>query len=302
MTFVQALLDNSFLQMALWASLLASIASGVVGSFVVVKRIAFIGGSISHSILGGMGLCLWLQRVHNVTWVNPTLGAFAASLLSAWVIGWIHLNYKQREDSVIAVIWSTGMAIGVIFIALTPGTNVELMDFLFGNILWVSPRDLMLLTILDVAILVSVALYYRKFLTLCFDEEQALLQGVPVKKLYLLLLSLVALSIVLLTQVIGTILVITLLTIPATTACLFTNRLFTLMALASLLTAAFSITGLGASYELNWPPGATISLIAAACYLITLGLKKRMGAKMGRRPIPHQRTGVLWNPVDFSEK
>lgn len=273
--FFEALAENSFLQMALWAGLLASIASGMIGSFVVVKRIAFIGGSISHSILGGMGLCLWLQRVHGITWVDPILGAFAASLISAWVIGWIHLNYKQREDSVIAVIWSTGMAIGVIFITLTPGTNVELMNFLFGNILWVSSKDLTLLAGLDLAILFFVALYYRRFLALCFDEEQALLQGVPVKRLYLLLLSLVALSIVLLTQVIGTILVITLLTIPATAACLFTNKLSTLMAIASGLTACFCFFGLGASYELNWPPGATIALLAAGFYLFTLALKRK---------------------------
>lgn len=273
--FFQALIENSFLQMALWAGLLASIASGMIGSFVVVKRIAFIGGSISHSILGGMGICLWLQRVHGIEWLDPMLGAFAASLLSAWVIGWIHLNYKQREDSVIAVIWSTGMAIGVIFIALTPGTNVELMNFLFGNILWVNAKDLTLLAGLDLTILIFVAVYYRRFLCLCFDEEQALLQGVPVKKLYLLLLSLVALSIVLLTQVIGTILVITLLTIPATTACLFTNRLSILMLVASGLTAFFCLFGLGASYELNWPPGATIALLAAIFYLSALALKRK---------------------------
>lgn len=273
--FLQALFENPFLQMALWASLLASVASGVIGSFVVVKRIAFIGGSISHSILGGMGLCLWLQRVYGIEWVDPILGAFAASLLSAWVIGWIHLNYRQREDSVIAVIWSTGMAIGVIFISLTPGTNVELMNFLFGNILWVNARDLYLLAGLDAAILILVAIYYRRLLALCFDEEQALLQGVAVRRLYLLLLSLVALSIVLLIQVIGTILVIALLTIPATMACLFTNRLSILMGIAAGLTALFCLLGLGASYELNWPPGATISLIAAAVYLVSLAVKRK---------------------------
>lgn len=284
--FFQALFENPFLQMALWASLLASIASGVIGSFVVVKRIAFIGGSISHSILGGMGLCLWLQRVYGIDWVDPILGAFAASLLSAWVIGWIHLNYRQREDSVIAVIWSTGMAIGVIFISLTPGTNVELMNFLFGNILWVNARDLYLLAGLDAAILILVAIYYRRLLALCFDEEQALLQGVAVRRLYLLLLSLVALSIVLLIQVIGTILVIALLTIPATMACLFTNRLSILMGIASGLTALFCLLGLGASYELNWPPGATISLIAAAVYLASLALKrKKLSWRKSNQPI-----------------
>ena len=273
--FFQALIENPFLQMALWASLLASVASGVIGSFVVVKSIAFIGGSISHSILGGMGLCLWLQRVYGIEWIDPILGAFGASLLSAWVIGWIHLNYRQREDSVIAVIWSTGMAIGVIFISLTPGTNVELMNFLFGNILWVSSRDLCLLAGLDLTILGLVAIYYRRLLALCFDEEQALLQGVAVRRLYLLLLSLVALSIVLLIQVIGTILVIALLTIPATMGCLFTNRLSVLMGIASILTALFCLLGLGASYELNWPPGATISLIAAFGYLLALAVKRK---------------------------
>ncbi len=273
--FLEALWNNPFLQMALWASLLASVSSGIIGSFVVVKRIAFIGGSISHSILGGMGLCLWLQRVYGIAWLDPLWGAFGSSLLSAWLIGWIHLNYRQREDSVIAVVWSTGMAIGVIFISLTPGTNVELMNFLFGNILWVSPRDLALLLVLDLTILTLVALYYRKLLALCFDEEQALLQGVAVKRLYLLLLSLVALTIVLLIQVIGTILVIALLTIPAAMASLFTNRLLTLMGIASALTALFSVLGLGASYELNWPPGATISLIAAAAYLTALACKRK---------------------------
>ena len=211
--------------MALLASLLASIASGTIGSFVVIKRIAFIAGAISHSILGGMGLCLWLQRSYGIQWLDPLFGAFAGSIGSAMLLGWIHLNYRQREDAVIAAIWSTGMAIGVIFISLTPGTNVELMNFLFGNILWINTRDLIFLGILDIFILGFIFFYYRRFLAICFDEEQALLRGIPVRRLYMLLLSLVAVTVVLLIQVIGTVLVIALLTIPATLAGLFTNRL-----------------------------------------------------------------------------
>ncbi len=272
----QLFADNIFLQMALWASLLASFASGVIGSFVVVKRIAFIAGSISHSILGGMGLALWLQRTYGILWLDPILGAFAGSIASALLIGWIHLNYRQREDAVIAAIWSTGMAIGVIFLSLTPGTNVELMNFLFGNILWIHTRDLWMLAVLDGLILLLVSLYYRKFLSLCFDEEQALLQGVAVRRLYLLLLSLVAISIVLLIQIIGTILVIALLTIPATVASLFTRRLHVMMGAAALLCALFSFFGLSAAYTLDWPPGATIALLAAAVYLLSLPLKKKI--------------------------
>lgn len=267
--------DNFFLQMALWASLLASFASGVIGSFVVVKRIAFIAGSISHSVLGGMGLCLWIQRTYHIPWLDPMVGAFAGSIASALLIGWIHLNFRQREDSVIAAIWSTGMAVGVIFLSLTPGTNVELMNFLFGNILWVSPKDLLMLAILDGLILGVVALYYRRFLALCFDEEQALLQGVAVRRLYLLLLSLVAVSIVLLIQMIGTILVIALLTIPAAVAGLFTKKLHVMMAAASVFCALLSFFGLGAAYTLDWPPGATIALFAALAYLAALALKKK---------------------------
>lgn len=270
-----AFLSNSFLQMALMASLLASIASGTIGSFVVIKRIAFIAGAISHSLLGGLGFCLWLQSSYHLPWCNPLLGAFAGSIGSAMLLGWIHLNYRQREDAVIAAIWSTGMSIGVIFISLTPGTNVELMNFLFGNILWINSKDLLLLGILDLFILGFVIYYYRRFLALCFDEEQALLRGVPVRRLYMLLLSLVAITVVLLIQVIGTVLVIALLTIPATLAGLFTNRLPVMIGSAIGLSILFSFFGLEASYLLDWPPGSTIALLAALVYFSILPFKRK---------------------------
>jgi zinc transport system permease protein len=272
---LNTLLHDSFFQMAFLACLLSSLASGAIGAFVVVKRIVFIAGSVSHSILAGMGLCLWLQRVHGVEWLDPIGGAFASAVASALLIGWIHLNYRQREDAVIAAIWSTGMAIGVIFLSLTPGNNVELMNFLFGNILWIQTKDLVLLGILDAVLLAIVALNYRRFLALCFDEEQSLLQGVPVRRLYLLLLSVVAVTIVLLVQIIGTILVIALLTIPATLAGMFTRRLPTMMLAATVFCALLSLSGLGASYALDWPPGATIALLSAAFYLLALPMKKK---------------------------
>jgi len=281
---LSAFTDNVFIQMALWASLLASVASGVIGSFVVVKRISFIAGSIAHSVLGGMGFCLWLQRTYGLAWLDPIWGAFASSIGSALLLGWIHLNYRQREDAVIAAIWSTGMAIGVIFLSLTPGTNVELLNYLFGNILWIEKGDLIRLAILNGIVLAVVAFYYRRFLALCFDEEQALLQGVPVRRLYLLLLSLLAISIVLLMQIIGTILVIALLTIPATLASLFTHRLLAMMGVAAGFCALFSVLGLSAAYALNWPPAATIALLAALFYLLLLPLKKKKFSLKRRSP------------------
>lgn len=268
--------------MALWASLLASLASGVIGSFVVIKRISFIAGSIAHSVLGGMGFCLWLQRTYGIAWMDPLLGAFASAIASALILGWTHLNYRQREDAVIAAIWSTGMAIGMIFLSLTPGTNVELLNYLFGNILWIESRDLIRLAILNGVILATVAIYFRRFLAICFDEEQALLQGVPVRRLYLLLLSLMAVSIVLLMQIIGTILVIAMLTIPATLAGLFTNRLAIMMGVSAALCALFSVLGLTAATILNWPPSATIALLAAVGYLLLLPLKQKKFSLKGR--------------------
>jgi zinc transport system permease protein len=276
MDFFVALCAHPFLWMALLAGCAASVAGGVIGSYVVVKKIVSMSGSIAHSVLGGMGLFLWLRRSYGLTFLTPLQGALLFALGAALLMGWVHLKYRQREDTLIAAIWSTGMSLGVLFIALTPGYNVELLNFLFGNILWVSRSDLYILLGLDVVMGAIVALYYRRFLALCFDEDQAWLQGVPVHTLYLLLLALVAIAIVLLIQVVGAILVITLLAIPASLASLFTHTLWKIMALATGFGVAFTLVGLFASYTFNFPPGATISLVAALGYALGLWRRKAL--------------------------
>ncbi|MBS0607378.1 MAG: metal ABC transporter permease [Parachlamydiales bacterium] len=275
-SFFQAIAKNPFLLLALFAGLAASFASGIIGSYVVVKRIVAISGSIAHSVLGGMGIFLWLKRTYGWEILTPLYGALFAGLLSALLMGWIHLKYKEREDTVIAALWATGMSVGVIFIALTPGYNVELLNFLFGNILWVTHSDIRLLLILDILIIGLVALFYRRFLAICFDEDQAQLQGMSVRLLYLLLLCLVAISVVLLIQVVGAILVIAMLAIPAAVAGTLSQRLSSMMLLAVLLGCVFTTAGMYAAYELNWPPGATISLFAACVYSLSLLMKKRI--------------------------
>jgi zinc transport system permease protein len=267
---LEAFFSHPFLPMSFLAGIAASITSGIVGSYVVVKRIVFISGSIAHSVLGGMGIFLWLKRTYNLDWLNPLHGALVAAILSAFLIGWIHLKHRQREDTVIAAIWSTGMAIGVIFVSLTPGYNVELMNFLFGNILWTSQSDLILLFSLAALIVVATLIFHAKFQAVCFDENQAELRGISVSKYYLFLLTLVAISVVILIQIVGAILIIAMLAIPAAIAGEFCQRLSKMMGWAVVFGCLFTTVGLTLSYFLNWPPGATIALTAAFFYLLSL--------------------------------
>jgi len=270
METLHALSSNPFLQIALLGGLLASIASGVMGSFVVIKRIASLSGSIAHSILGGIGFFYWLKYNHGQTWADPIYGAFLAGIISAFIIGWVHLRYKQKEDAAIAAIWSTGMAIGVIFISLIKGYKADFTSFLFGNILLLSTKHLLFLGVLDLVILLTTFFLYRYFVAICFDEEQSTMQDLPVTFLYFTLLGLISLSIVLLLQVIGIILVIALLTIPPTIAALFTGRLIKIMISSILLAIIFNTLGILFAYSLDIPPGATVAIICALSYVIVL--------------------------------
>jgi zinc transport system permease protein len=278
-SFLEALRTNPLLLAAFFAGIAASVVSGIIGSYVVVKRIVFIGGSISHAVLSGIGFCIWLERTKGVLWASPLFGALFTAILSAIIIGWIHLNYRQREDSAIAAIWSIGMAVGILFISQTPGYNVELTNFLIGNILWVSKTDLYILGGLDIGVILIILCLHKRLLAICFDEEQARLQGQPVRALYLLLLILIAVSIVLLIQVVGIVLVMTMLTIPAAIANLLTSSLSRMMILAVLISSLFCFSGNAAAYYLDWPTGATIALIAGMIYVLSLTLVRN-----GKRP------------------
>lgn len=271
----EAFFTNPFIIMALVAGLGSSITSGIMGSFVVVKRIVFISGSIAHSVLGGMGFFLWLNRSWDITWITPIQGAVIAALIAAVLIGWIHLEYREREDTVIAALWASGMSVGVVFIALTPGYNVELANYLFGNILWVTRSDLMMLFWLDLVIISLVAIFRHQFLAICFDQQQATLQGIPVRAFYMLLLCLIALSVVLLIQIVGAILVISMLAIPAAIANSLTHRFSLMMVFAVLIGCFFTFIGMVLSYQLNWPPGATIALTASVFYVLSFILKRK---------------------------
>ena len=272
--FLDAAANYAFVQYALLAGVLASVACGIVGTYVVVRRITYLAGGISHCVLGGLGAALYFQRVHGWHWLTPLLGAIIAALAAAMIIGLVSLRAKQREDTVIGALWAVGMAVGVLFIARTPGYSQDLMSYLFGNILMVSPGDLWLMAALDALVVVLGLVFYNQFLAVCFDEEFARVRGMRVEFYYLLLLGLTALTVVLLVTVVGIILVIALLTLPVAVAGHFARRLWQMMALATVFSILFTTAGLAISYKPDLPAGATIIVLAGAVYLVVLVLSR----------------------------
>ncbi len=264
------LLQHSFLQYALLGGLLASVACGVVGSLVVVRRTTYVAGAIAHCVLAGIGVAHYLQRVHGVAWMTPFLGATVAAVIAAFVIAAVTLSGRQREDTALSAIWAIGMAVGISFMTATPGYYEDLMSYLFGNILMIGRSDLGQMAILDVLIVALLLLFYDKFLVISFQPELARLRGIHVALYHTLLLVLVSLTVVLLTQVVGLVMVIALLTLPAATALHFTRRLWSAMLLASALCFLFIVGGIALSYGPELPPGATIIQVAGATYLLVL--------------------------------
>ena len=259
-----------FLQHALLVGALAGVACGIIGSYVVTKKISTIAGSISHTVLGGLGAARYCQVVHGWDWFHPLYGAVLAALIAALVIGLVGMKARQREDTVIGALWAVGMAAGILFIPRTPGYSEDLMSYLFGSILMVSAGDLWLIAGLDLFVVVVAALFYNQFLAVCFDEEFARLRGVRVEGFYLLLLCMTALTVVLLVTVVGIIMVIAIITLPAAVAGEFTKRLWHMMLLSALLTVAFTTAGLALSYGPDLPAGATIIAVAGTVYLASV--------------------------------
>jgi zinc transport system permease protein len=268
--FLTDLPKYPFLQYALLTGLLVSVACGIIGSYVVTKRITYIAGSIAHTVLGGLGAARYCQTVYHWEWFAPLYGAILAALLSAVIIGVVSMRAKQREDTVIGSLWAIGMAAGLLFIFKTPGYNEDLMSYLFGSILMVSPQDLWMIVGLDIVVVIAGVLFYNQFLAICFDEEFARLRGVHVEFYYLLLLCLTALTVVLLVTVVGIVMVIALLTLPAAVAGELTKRLWHMMALSTVLTVVFTTTGLAVSYGPDLPAGATTIIIAGIVYLLVV--------------------------------
>lgn len=269
--FFEVLARSPLLQAALASGLLASIAAGVIGSYVVVRRITYIAGGIAHCVLAGLGAAYYLQNEWGWHWCDPILGATVVALASAMLIGWVSLKAKQREDTVIGALWAIGTAVGVLFIHATRGYAPDLMSLLFGNIMMVSPRDLWMVTALDIVVVFFGLVFYNQFLAVCFDEEFARLRGLNVEFYYLLLLCLTALTVVVLMKVVGVVMVIALLTLPVAVGAALARTLWQMMLASAALSVVFTVAGLAYAYHAEWPAGATIIVVAGSAYLLVAG-------------------------------
>jgi len=278
-SFFSALFDPAmpFVRNALLAGILSSILFGVLGSVVTVKRIAGLAGAISHAVLGGIGLALYLAAKNIVPGLPPIAGALVFAVISAALIGFVSLKAKQREDTVINALWAIGMSIGIVFIAKTPG-YADPMSYLFGNILLVSARDLVLLAVLDVVVIFLAWRYYPQIEASAFDEEFARTRGVKTDIVFLVLLGVTAVAVVLLQTFVGIVMVIAMLTLPAGTSGYFAKNLAGMMVLGTLFSFVFSVAGLVVSWGLDLPTGAVVVLVAGATFLAASALRMRRKA------------------------
>lgn len=263
-----------FIRNAVIAAVLVNIACGIVGTYVVIKKIVFISGGISHAAFGGIGLGYFL----GIPWIPPIVAAIPFSLLSAITIGLISKRSKLSEDAAIGIIWAVGMASGIIFINLTPGYAPDLFSYLFGNILTIPVSDLYIMLVMDFIIILIVVLFFKEFNAASFDEEFSTVIGIPNRILYLVLLCMVALSAVVLIRIVGIILVIALLTIPSSICRQFTYNMKKLIISSIVTGIILTITGLWISYLLDLASGATIILLLALVFLLSFFIKKAVTA------------------------
>lgn len=272
--FVNDIFQYQFLQNAFIAGLLVSIACGMIGTYIVARRLVFLSGGITHSSFGGIGIAYYLG-------LNPILGAFVFSALSAVGIEYFADKTKMREDSAIGILWALGTAIGVIFVSMTPGYAPNLMSFLFGGLLGVTQTDLVVMLSLDVVLVLLFVFGLRTLLYIAFDKEFAISQNAAVKVINYLMMILIALTIVMCIRVVGIILLIALLTIPVVTANIFYKDFKNIMTGSIVLGFLGMLIGLYFSFEISLPSGAAIILAQCAIWLACKGvewivIKKRL--------------------------
>ena len=260
-------LSYEFLRNAVIAGVLASVLCGVIGTFVVVKKLAFISDGISHAAFGGMGVCFFLG-------IDPLLGAVPVALLCALTLGAVDRQTIRSYDALIGVLWAVGMAVGIVFLYKTPGFAPNLMTYLFGNILLVSRRDVLIILALTAFVLLTVFVFFKGIVAVAFDEVFAQVRGVQVRLVMSLLLGMIALSVVILIQVVGIILVVALLTIPSVVSLMLWKDLRSVLLGSVLIGVSITLGGLYLSFAFDLPSGPAIILLGAVLLVGVYGVKR----------------------------
>ena len=258
-------LQLSFVQNALAACVLASLLCGIVGTYVVANRMAYLAGGVAHAAYGGVGLAFFLK-------IPPMVGILGFTWAAAMIMGALSLRERHRSDTVISVLWAFGMAFGVLLVDLTPGYGADLMSYLFGSILTVSRPSLAAMGLLTLGVLLGTTLFQKELVAVSYDEHFARVRGLPVTAFYLTLIGIIALTVVVLVRVVGLILVIALLTIAPYIAEKHSRSLQGMMFRAVLYNIVFGMIGLGLSIALNVTSGAAIICVASVGYFVSLAL------------------------------
>jgi zinc transport system permease protein len=272
MTTLTDLFAHEFIQNAVFAGILASLLCSIVGTFVVVKRLVFISGSISHAAFGGLGLCYFFG-------LPPLLGATAVALIAPFVLATKNSRSKRTLDAQIGILWASGMAIGALFIFKTPGYAPNLMTYLFGSILAVERSAVWLTLALTLALATCLTVFYKELIAVAFDEEFAAIQGVPVDRFMKGIVLMVGLSIVMLIQLVGIVLVIALLTIPAVISLKLTQDFLGVMIRSAIVGSLMTLGGLALSYAYDLPSGPAIVLLGLTLLLLA-SVTQKLGARL----------------------
>jgi zinc transport system permease protein len=273
---IEAILNYQFMQNALLTAIMASVVCGIIGTIVVEKKLVMMSGGIAHTAFGGIGLGYWLG-------FEPILGALIFSAGSSLLITSIKRKTNTNTDTMIGILWSTGMALGILFIYLSPGYPPDMASYLFGDILTVTRFDLYVILGLVLFTVLVIVAFFSKWLSYLFDDEFSFVIGMNTRFMDYFMFLLIALSIVVLIRVVGIILVIALLTTPTAIAKRFTFDLKRLMILSSLIGMGISLTGLWLSFYLNIPSGAMIILLLAASFFLSTLLKKEKKTSMNKK-------------------
>jgi zinc transport system permease protein len=265
-------LSMGFLQRALVAGILVSLLCGVLSVFVILRRMAFIGVGISHSAFGGVALGFLLG-------VDPLWSGIGFSVAVALLIEWARTHSRVEEDTAIGIFFAASMALGLVFLHLSRAYNVDIFGFLFGNILAIGHKQIVEIFLVTAAVLAVMWAFFKELVFLSFDEEMAWVSGVPVRGLCYLFLVLMALVIIVSMYLVGIILVSALLVIPGAIAQNLVRHIRPMVAVSAGVSVGSMVGGLGISYWLDFPPGATVVLVLSGLYLLTSLVNFRMGAR-----------------------